>query len=550
MAARIVIVGGVAGGASAAARARRMSEEVEIVMIERDAYISFASCGLPYHIGQEIEERDALLVTTPERMMARFRIDVRTRQEVTRIDREGRQVEVRRADGERYMLSYDKLILATGSSPVIPPIAGVHARGVMVLRSMGDMDRINEAVGSGEVRRAVVVGAGYIGLELAEQLRRRGLEVVVVEQQGQVLPLLDEEIAAPVEEALRAEGVLLRLGVTLREVIAGADGAVTGVVLGDGEALEAELVLLGIGVRANAELAREAGLRLHEGRAIWVDEVMRTSDPAIYAVGDAAVYPCALTGAPRWLPLAGPANRAGRLAGEHAATGRSAAMGGVLGTSIVRVFGQAAGITGLHERAAARLGLAARSVTILGASHASYYPGAATLTLKLVYEEGTGRVLGLQVVGADGVDKRLDVAAAAIAGGMTVEQLSELDLAYAPPFGSAKDPIHQAAFAACNELAGLVRFEPATSDLEGMQVVDVRGRGEVEAAPLGVAGALNIPLDALREEASGLRRDVPTVMVCAVGKRGYFGARVLRGLGFEDVRVLSGGQAIRARLRR
>lgn len=545
---RIVIVGGVAGGASAATRARRLNERAQIILFEKDAHVSFANCGLPYYIGGEIARRDKLLVASPELLERRFGIEVRTRQEVTAIDRQRRVVHVLdHATGRRYEQPYDRLILAPGASPIVPPMEGADAVNVFTLRNLADADAILRYIAEHQPKRAVVVGAGFIGLEMVEQLVRRELSVSLVELQEQVLPPLDPEMAQPLREELERHGVELYLG----EGIAGLsvqDGQAVAVRLDSGRELPAELVLLGLGVRPNVQLARDAGLTLGPQDGIAVNEYMQTSDPAIYAVGDAVEYVFGPTDQPMRIPLAGPANRAGRLAGEHAATGRGAPMAPVMGTAIVRVFGQTAASTGLSVKLARRLGVAARSVTILANHHAGYFPGAHPITLKLIYAPDDGRILGAQAVGWAGVDKRIDVIATAMRFGGTVRDLAGVDLAYAPPYGSAKDPVHVAAFAACNQLDGLVDFAEPDEDLSQAQVLDVRTDREVTASPLtGVGHAIHIPLDELRDRLNELDRTGPIVAVCASGVRSYVAARLLREHGFERARSLSGGQILRHR---
>jgi NADPH-dependent 2,4-dienoyl-CoA reductase/sulfur reductase-like enzyme/rhodanese-related sulfurtransferase len=544
MSVKIVIVGGVAGGASAATRARRMNEDARIVLFEKDAYVSFANCGLPYYLGGEIADRAKLLVATQELFEKRFHIDVRIRQEVTAIDRGARTVMVRNhATGETYTEAYDKLILATGASPLTPPLPGLHARGVFTLRNLEDTDRIFAAMP--QARRAVVVGGGFIGLEIAEQFHARGLHVTLVELQPQVLPLLDPELAEPLHRELEAHGVQLELGRGIA-AIEEDDGRAAAVRLADGTRLPADLVLLGLGVRPNVKLAVEAALDIGPSGGIATDDYMRTSDPLIYAVGDAAEYAYAPTGARQRVPLAGPANRTGRLAGEHAATGTARRSPAVYGTSIVRVFGKAAGITGLSQRAALKAGLDARAVHITGNHHAGYFPGAEQMVLKLVYEHPTGRVLGAQATGGAGVDKRLDVVATLLYFGGTVHQLAELDLAYAPPFGSAKDPLHMAAFAAENDLDGLAPLLGPQVDLSPYQVVDVRDAEEVAHLPLaGAPHARHIPLDDLRARLGELDPLRPTVVSCQTGLRAYLGTRILAQHGFGTVYNLSGAATVR-----
>lgn len=538
----LVIVGGVASGASAATRARRMNEHARIILLEKDEHVSFANCGLPYYLGGEIEERSRLLVATPELFSQRFNIDVRTRHEVTAIDRARRVVQGRdRASGGTFEVAYDRLILATGASPVVPPLAGVDAPNVFVLRNLADTDKLKEYLDARAPRRAVVVGAGFIGLEMVEQLTRRGLSTALVELLPQVLPPLDREMAHLVQEELERHGVALHLGDAL-ESLELDGGRVMRVRLRSGASLEADLVVLGLGVRPNTALAEQAGLALGPSRGIQVNAHLQTSDPLIYAAGDAVEYTHGVLGEPVRMPLAGPANRAGRLAGEHAATDGGPALAPVLGTSIVRVFGVTAATTGLSSKQAAKLGREATAVFIEARHHAGYYPGAQPMVLKLVYAPDSGRVLGAQVVGGEGVDKRVDVLATLIQLGGTVEDLTELDLAYAPPFGSARDPLHQAGFVASNLRAGTLRAVGPEAAVDGKQVVDVRTASEWAQGHL--PGAHHIPVDALRGRFHELDPKRPTVVVCRTGLRAYTAARLLQQQGFADVSVLTGGMLI------
>ncbi|MGI9472877.1 MAG: FAD-dependent oxidoreductase [Rubripirellula sp.] len=545
---KIVIVGGVAGGASAATRARRMNEDAEIILFEKDGYVSFANCGLPYYIGGEIPKRESLLVATPEFLRRRFKLDVRVRQEVLGIDRSSKTVTIRNHEtNESYTETYDKLILAPGASPFVPPMDGANAENLFTLRNVEDTDRITSYVDREQMKRAVVVGAGFIGLEMVEQLAHRGMTTTLVELQPQVLPLLDREMAAPLEDELREQGVQLHLGKSVAKVILNEESVGTAVELSDGTVMPTDLVILGIGVRPNVKLAQEAGLELGDSGGIATGDFMQTSDEDIYAVGDAAEYPYSPTSARMRVALAGPANRAGRLAGQHAATGSSDPMQPVLGTSIVRVFDKTAAITGLSEGMAIRSEMDVKAVTIVAKDHAGYYPGAEAMTLKLLYAPETGKVLGAQVVGGVGCDKRIDVIATAMHFGAGVRDLSGLDLAYAPPFGAAKDPVHLAAFVACNELDGIESYCPAGASLDGYQVVDVRTPAEVAKTPIGGAeGSINIPVDELRERLSELDDSKPTVVSCAVGIRGHIAARILKQSGF-DVRNLVGGATVRNR---
>jgi NADPH-dependent 2,4-dienoyl-CoA reductase/sulfur reductase-like enzyme/rhodanese-related sulfurtransferase len=546
---KILIVGGVAGGASAATRARRMNEDAEIILFEKDGYVSFANCGLPYYIGGEIEKRNSLLVATPEFLRERFHLDVRIRQEVTQIDRSTKTIDVlNHTTGEIYKESYDKLILAPGASPFVPPMDGVDARNVLTLRNVEDTDRIAAFVEQEGTKHAVVVGAGFIGLEMVEQLAHRGIEVTLVELQPQVLPLLDPEMAAPLEDELSAKGVTLHLGQSVSRAISdGQTHRARAVELSDGTVIETDLVILGIGVRPNVNLAEKAGISLGASGGIATDAWMRTSDEDIYAVGDAAEYPYRPTGSRMRVALAGPANRAGRLAGQHAATGSCDEMQPVLGTSIVRVFGKTAAITGLSEGLAQRLGIDAKTVTIIAKDHAGYYPGAEVLTLKLLYSPDDGKVLGAQVIGGAGCDKRIDVIATAMHFDATARQLAGLDLAYAPPFGAAKDPVHLAAFVASNELDGFESFFPPAQSLDGVQLLDVRTPAEVAKTPIaGAIAAINIPLDELRDRMSELDSKRPLVVTCAAGLRAHVAVRMLLQRGF-DAKNLTGGATVRNR---
>ena len=543
------IVGGVAGGASAATRARRMNEHAEIILFEKDADVSFANCGLPYYIGEEIKERSKLVVASAEFLRRRFALDVRTRQEVIAIDRTAKLVTVRNhLTSEESVQAYDKLILSTGATPFVPKIEGRDAANVFTLRNLADTDQIKAATDGSELKTAAVIGAGFIGLEMAEQLARRGFKTTLAELQPQVLPLFDPEMARPIEQELRNNSVELALGDGIKQIIIGDSGEASGVELASGRTIDAELVILGIGVRPNIDLAKAAGLEIGKGGGVATNRFMQTSDPDIYAVGDAAEYVYGPTGTGMRIALAGPANRSGRLAGEHAATGSSAEMADVFGTSIVRVFETTAAMTGLTESLAARLGVSVRSVTVLANNHAGYYPGAIQLTLKLIYDAADGRVLGAQAVGGEGVDKRIDVIATAMAMRATVRDLAGLDLAYAPPFGAAKDPIHMAAFAACNQLDGIEEFVAADSDVSGRQVVDVRTKAEVEARPLaGAEQAINIPLDELRDRLGELDLARETIVSCAAGVRAHVASRILRQRGFASVGNLVGGATMRSR---
>lgn len=503
-------------------------------MFERDPFVSFANCGLPYYIGDEITDRASLLIATPELFRDRFQIDARIRHEVITIDRAAKTVAVKNLDsGEVYHERYDKLILSPGAAPLVPPITGADPAGVFTLRNIEDMDQIVAALP--KAKRAVVVGAGYIGLEVAEQFVHRGLEVAVVELQPQVMPFFDHEVAEPLHREIERNGVRLELGRGVEHIEASA-GRVTGVVLTDGTRIAADLVMMGIGVRPNTDLAVAAGLRIGSGGGIATDEYMRTNDPDIYAVGDSADYVFGPTGVRQRVPLVGIANRTGRLAGQHAATGASRPAPAAWSTSIVRVFGFAAGQAGLSLRAALKAGFDASAAHIVSYHHASYYPGAEPLDVKLVYERDSGRVLGAQVVGKAGVDKRLDIIGTLIHFNGTVDDLAELDLAYAPPFGSAKDPLRMAAFVAQNDLDGMAPLVQPDADLSGFQVVDVREQRERDKLPLAEAPhAVHIRLDDLRERLGELDPTRPTVVSCLSGARSYAAVRILAQHGFREV---------------
>ena len=541
---KLVIVGGVAGGASAAARARRLSEDAEIVICERGPDVSFANCGLPYYVGGEIAPRDKLLVATPKLLRERFRLDVRTRSNVEAIDRAAKKVRIRELDtGREYEEAYDALLLAPGAAPLRPPIPGVESPQVLTLRNLGDVDRIKGRVDEG-AKRVVVVGAGFIGLELAENFVKRGVQTTVVELQAQVLPPLDPEMTVPIVDALRSRGVAVMLGDSA-EAFEAADGGVK-VKLKSGGTLAADLVILGVGVRPENQLAVDAGLEVGPRGGIRVSSSMQTSDPAIWAVGDAVEIRDVVTGSAAQVPLAGPANRQGRIAAEailRPAAVRPSRYRGTQGTAIVGVFDRVAAITGASEKVLVRAAIPHRKVYVHPADHAGYYPGAEPLTLKLLFAPDTGKILGAQGVGGRGVDKRIDVLAVAIQAGMSVFDLEELELCYAPQFGSAKDPVNMAGFVA----AGLIRGDHPQADMataldgppdDRTLLLDVRTPKEHAEGHL--PGAVNIPVDDLRGRLGELPRDRRILAYCQVGMRGYIATRILLQKGF-DVANLGGG---------
>lgn len=544
---KVLIIGGVAGGASCAARLRRLDEQAEIVMLERGKYISYANCGLPYHVGDVIRQRDALLLQTPEVMNARFNVDVRVENEALSIDREAKTVHIAdHASGREYDESYDTLVIATGSSPLRPPIPGIDSPRIRTLWTVPDTDEIRAIVrgenGAEQARSAVVVGGGFIGLEMAENLHEAGLEVTLVEALDQVMAPLDYEMAQMLHEEILDKGVALHLGDGV-DSFADDGGQVT-VKLASGAEVAADLVILSIGVRPNSALAKDAGLELNERGGIVVDEHLVTSDPSIYAVGDVIEVRDLVSGEPTMVPLAGPANKQGRMAADNiCGAGRS--YRGTQGTSVAKVFGLAAASTGANEKTLIARGMERgrdyECVTIRQNSHAGYYPGAEPLTLKLIFSPDGEKLFGAQIVGTEGVDKRIDTIAVTLRMGGGVADLTELELAYAPPFSSAKDPVNMAGFVAENVIGGITKVAPwdVCETAENLQIVDVREGDEVTALP--VPGAVNIPLGELRGRLGELDPAKPTVVFCAVGVRAHNGARILANHGFEDVSVYPAG---------
>jgi NADPH-dependent 2,4-dienoyl-CoA reductase/sulfur reductase-like enzyme/rhodanese-related sulfurtransferase len=536
---KVVVVGGVAGGMSFAARARRLAEGAELIVLERDPYVSYANCGLPYHLSGEIADRDALILHTPQSLADSLALDVRTGHEVVSVDPRSHQVRVREsATGAEYVESYDALVLSTGAAPVRPPIPGVDLPQVRTLRSVPDVDALQELLATG-ASRAVVVGAGFIGLESAEALRHRGLQVTLVELAPQVLPVLDPEMARGVEHALVRGGVDVRLLTSVTGVYDGGDGAVR-VDLSDGDTLPADLVLLAVGVRPETSLASDAGITCNARGSIVVDTHLRTSAPGVYAVGDAIEVVDAVTGAAISVPLAGLANRQGRAVADHL-FGRGGRATMALGTAIVRVFDTVAATTGRSERALRAAGVAVHVVHLHPGHHAGYFPGAQALHLKVIFAPD-GRLLGAQATGSQGVDKRIDVLATAIRAGLGVHDLADLELAYAPPFSSAKDPANMAGFIGENVLSGDLALWRA-GDLDGLSadtvLLDVRSAEEFRGGHLD--GANNIPHTQLRGRLAEVPAGVPVRVYCASGFRSYLALRVLRQSGWPDVASLSGG---------
>ena len=537
---RVIIVGGNAGGASAAARLRRLDEKAEIVVYEKGEYISYANCGLPYHIGAVIADRSQLLVQTPASMKERFNIDFLTGREVTNIDRQAHTVTVKDlATGTETSDRYDKLVLAPGGSPLRPPIPGIDSDGIYPLWTIPDMDHIIQAIRAG-ARKAVVVGGGFIGVEVAENLREQKVDVALVELLPQVLAFLDPDIAAYAHQEMQTHGVDLHMGDGVKSFAKNADGTLT-VTLTSGAQLAADMVILAIGVRPNTQIAEQAGLAIGPAKGVLVDEHLRTSDSDIYAIGDVIEVEHFVTKSKALIPLAGPANRQARIAANNI-VGHEDVYKGTQGTSIVKVFDLAAGTTGANSALLTKLGIPFRSVTIHPGSHAGYYPGSTPVHIKLLYSP-EGKLLGAQAAGYDGVDKRIDVLAAAMRLGATVDDLTDLELAYAPPYGNAKDPVNMVGFVAQNDLeklAPVVTPDRLAEELaEGAILLDVR---EPEETSCGIIpGAVTIPLSVLRDHISELPTGKKIILTyCKVGLRGYVAQRILAQNGFQ-VANLTGG---------
>jgi NADPH-dependent 2,4-dienoyl-CoA reductase/sulfur reductase-like enzyme/rhodanese-related sulfurtransferase len=542
---RLIIVGGVAGGASAAARARRLCEDCEIIMFERGPHVSFANCGLPYFVGGEIAEQDSLLVQTPESLKARFNLDVRINTEVIGIDRAARRIRVRElVTGREYEEPYDALILSTGASPLRPPIPGIERPNHFVVRNIPDVERIMAWSKDCQRCRAVVVGGGYVGLEMAEQLRHRGFNVTVVEALPQVMTPLDPEMAAWLHAELRANGVDLHLNdpvVSFEPPSEKEPARASVVVLKSGQRLPADSVVLGMRVKPEVSLAKDAGLEIGKLGGIHVNEHLRTSDPHIWAVGDAIEVRDGVTGQWALIPLAGPANRQGRIAADNI-FGRPSRYEHTWGTAILRLFKLTAGCTGANERTLRRAAIPFQALHLHPGSHAGYYPGAEPIALKVLFAPDTGKLLGAQAIGHEGVDKRIDVLATALKAGMTIHDLAELELAYAPPYGSAKDPVNLAGMAAQNVVVGdlalaqwneVASFNPSTTLLLDVRRPDERAKGFIP-------GSTHIPLDELRERLSELPRDRDIIAYCQSGLRSYIATRILKQHGFNAAN-LSGG---------
>lgn len=540
---KTVIIGGVAGGASCAARLRRLDETAQIIILERGDYISYANCGLPYHVGGVISSRDALLVQTPQAMKQKFNIDVRVRNEALSIDRDKKSVLVKKLDsGETYEESYDTLVIATGSSPLRPPIPGIDSSRIQTLWTVNDADRIRLAVMQQHAKTAAVIGGGFIGLEMAENLRHAGLSVSLIEAADQVMAPLDPEMAAMLHANIRENGVGLYLGDGVA-AFEDNDHSVT-IALSSGKTVEAEIVILAIGVRPNSQLAKDAGLSLNARGGICVDDHLRTSDASIYAVGDAIEVEDFIFHDRTMVPLAGPANKQGRIAADNIAGGQETYQG-TQGTSVAKVFDLAAASTGANEKTLQKRGLVKgkdyESIIITQNSHAGYYPGAVPLTLKLLFSLDGRKIFGAQIVGRDGVDKRIDTLAVAIRLGADVQALKNLELAYAPPFSSAKDPVNMAGFVAENVLRKRVVFSnwDLSKEPDDAILLDVRENAEVAA--FAVPNAVHIPLGELRDRMQELDPAKEIITFCAIGVRSYNAARILMQHGFENVKLYPAG---------
>ena len=541
---KIVIIGGVAGGASAAAKARRTNEAAEITVFEKGPFVSFANCGLPYYIGETISDRQELLLQSPEKFWERFRVSVKIRHEVLTIARQQKQVEVKNLQtGEIFSQPYDKLILAPGAGAIVPALPGIRSANIFTVKTVPDSDAIRSFLDNHQAKEALVIGGGFIGLETAEALVNRGLEVTVVELAPQILPTLDPDMAALVTEHLRNQGVKVITGDGIN-AFHGKENLAEAAELGSGRRLPMDLAILSIGVRPELKLAREAGLEIGEAGGIAVNDHQQTSDPDIFAAGDAVETRHLVTGQRARIALAGPANKQGRVAGANAAGG-DLRFPGALGTAIVETLGIVAAKTGLSENEARSQGIDFFVSVTHPLDHAEYYPGAETLHIKITAEKKTGKLLGAQIIGEQGVDKRIDVLATALTAGLGVQDLEHLDLAYAPQFNSAKGPIVMAGFVAANALRGDVQtitgkeLQQKLKKNEPIQILDVRTPEEFQEHHIPQARL--IPIDHLRDHLPGLDSDKETIVYCRVGLRGYLASRILLQHGFTHVYNLTGG---------
>lgn len=533
---KILIIGGVAGGATAAARIRRLDEHAEITVLEKGPYVSFANCGLPYFISRDIQRRSNLLLQTPEGFFSRYRVNVRTKTEAIKIERDKKSVRVRTAAGEE-SIPYDKLILAQGGSPVIPDLPGVKSDHVFKLWTIPDMDRIHKFIDEKKPAKAVVAGGGFIGLEMAEALHARGMAVTIVERASQVMVQMDPEFGAMIKEDLEAKGIVVQTGVGLSEIQEHA------VVVDDGNSIDADMVLLSIGVRPELFLAKNAGLDIGATGGLVVNDMMQTNDPDIYAAGDMVEIVNKIHGRKVRIPLAGPANRQGRIAGTNV-LGGSMKYRGALGTSVVKLFDRTAASTGLSEKAAREAGFDVGVAYVFKDNHVTYYPGGSPLSLKIVYDMATTKLLGGQAYGKSGVEKRIDVLATALHGNMTLEDLSELDLAYAPPYNSANDPINIAAFIGLNNIS---RYSPLVTPAEALTgikngdaiVLDVRTHGERSKAPL--PDTLHFPADEVRDYLEDIPKEKTLYVFSKDGFLGHTSVQILKATGRNNVFNIAGG---------
>lgn len=536
---KVIIVGGVAGGATAAARLRRLSEDLEIILVERGEYISYANCGLPYYIGETIKDRSKLLVQTVEGMSERFNLDIRNLSEVVSINPESKQVTIKNLqNGEVYIETYDKLLLSPGSKPIVPPIPGMKENETLfTLRNIPDTDKIKNYVDANKPQKAIVIGGGFIGVEMAENLVDRGIEVTIIEMANQIMAPIDFEMASMLHKHLKEKGVKLILENGVQSF---ADQGKK-VILSDGTEIQTDMTILSIGVRPENELAKTAGLELGERGGIIVNEYLQTTNPDIYAVGDAVEVVDYINGKKAMIPLAGPANRQGRIAADNI-IGKNGKYQGTLGTSIAKVFDLTVAATGNNEKTLKRLEIPYEVVHIHPSSHAGYYPGAETISLKLIFDKETGKIYGAQAVGADGVDKRIDVIATAIKGGLTVEDLTNLELSYAPPYSSAKDPVNMAGYVATNVMLGELEHiqwhEVDQIVAEGGLLIDVREPKERDRGFIN--GSINISLNDLRNHLDRLPKDQTVYVSCQVGLRGYLASRILKNNGYQ-VKNVDGG---------
>lgn len=537
---KVLIIGGVAGGASAAARLRRLDEKAEIVMFERGEYISFANCGLPYYIGGEIREKSALTLQTPMSFHARFRVDVRVLQEVVEIDREEKTVTVKNLKtGEVYRENYDKLILSPGAAPIVPPIEGKDSGRVFTLRNIPDTYRIKAFIEQKRPQSALVVGGGYIGVEMAENLKQAGLDVTIAELSDQVIAPLDYDMACDVHTYMEKKGVRLVLGDAVTAIKETDDGLCIQL---NHQQIKTDMLIMAVGVSPDSGLAKASGLAVNERGCIIVDKNMQTSDENIFAAGDAVEVTDFVTQQKAFIPLAGPANKQGRIAADNIC-GLNSKYEGTQGSAILKVFDMTVATTGINEKTAKRLGLNYDKSFTYSASHASYYPGAVGMSIKVIFEKQTGRILGAQITGFDGVDKRCDVLATAIRAGMTAYDLTKLELCYAPPYSSAKDPVNMAGFVIENLLTDKMKhfhWHDVADLPRDNSVILLDTRTVMEYAYGHMEGFINIPLDELRERLSELDRSKRIYVTCQVGLRGYVAARILAGNGF-DVYNLNGG---------